>query len=108
MSKEVAIIGVGMADASKSPIPSWELFAKAAVEAMNDAGVDKSRIQALHLGNVYSAFTEAQINMSLLALCSMGIDSNIPCQRYETACASGSIALRQGYRNMLSAVCTTW
>lgn len=104
MSKGVAIIGVGMADGGKSSVPSWELFAGTAVDAIKDAGINKSQIEALHIGNVYSAFTEAQTNMAPLALASIGIDTNIPCQRYETACASGSIAFRQGYLNILSGI----
>jgi len=85
-------------------VPSWELFARAALEAIKEAGIDLTRIQALHLGNVYSSFTEMQTNMAPLVLSAIGINSPIPSIRYETACASASVAFRQGYLNILSGV----
>jgi acetyl-CoA C-acetyltransferase len=102
MSRKVAIIGVGMEKSGTSTLPSWQLFAKAAVAAARDAEIETSQIQALHLGNVYSAFTEAQTNMAPLALASIGIDTNIPSIRYETACASSSVAFRQAYFGILA------
>ncbi len=102
MTKRVAIIGVGMANSGTSTVPSWELFARAALEAIKESEIDLLRIQALHLGNVYSSFTEMQTNMAPLALSAIGIDNNIPSIRYETACASGSVAFRQGYLSILS------
>lgn len=102
MGHRVAIIGVGMTNSGKNPVPSWELFADAALEAIRETEIDQSEIQALHLGNVYSAFTEAQTNMAPLALSAIGIDSNIPSIRYEAACASSSVAFRQAYLSILS------
>ncbi len=102
MTKRVAVIGTGMAPAGTSPVPSWDLFAIAAREALAEAGVPLSRIEALHLGNVYSDFTEAQTNMGPKALTAMGAAHLIPSVRYEAACASGSIAFRQGYLSILS------
>jgi len=43
-----------------------------------------------------------QTNMAPLALASIGIDTHIPCMRYETACASSSVAFRQAYLGILS------
>lgn len=102
MSRRAAIVGVGMEKSGSASVPSWHLFATAALEAVNDAGVELSEIQALHLGNVYSSFTERQTNMAPLALAATGINTNIPCARYETACASSSVAFRQGYLGILS------
>lgn len=102
MSAKVAIIGVGMVQAGTSSMPSWELFARAALEALQDAEVDFSRVQALHLGNVYSAFTEKQTNIAPLTLSTIGKNVHIPSIRYETACASGGVAFRQGYLSILS------
>jgi acetyl-CoA C-acetyltransferase len=102
MGRRVAIAGIGMSNSGTSAVPSWELFAGAALEAIKEAEIDLLRIQALHLGNVYSSFTEMQTNMAPLALSAIGIDSNIPSIRYETACASGSVAFRQGYLSILS------
>ncbi|MFC2005934.1 hypothetical protein ACFLVG_03120 [Chloroflexota bacterium] len=102
MSSRVAIIGTGMTKSGISPVPSWLLFAEAALEAVNEAGVKLSDIQGLHIGNTYSAHTELQTNISPLVLSVLGIESNIPCTRYEAACCSASIAFRQGYLNILS------
>ncbi len=102
MNRRVAIIGVGMEKAGLGAVPSWNLFANAALSAINDAGIERWRIQALHIGNVYSSFTERQTNIAPLTLATIGIDTNIPSMRYEAACASGSIAFRQGYLGILS------
>jgi acetyl-CoA C-acetyltransferase/acetyl-CoA acyltransferase len=93
-----------MANSGTSLVPSWELFAAAALEAIKEAEIDLSKIQALHLGNVYSSFTEMQTNMAPLALSTIGIDTHIPSIRYETACASASVAFRQGYLSILSSL----
>ncbi len=90
MGRRVAVVGVGMAKSGASPVPSWNLFAGAALDAIKDAEIELSRIEALHLGNVYSSFSEMQTNMAPLALSAIGITKPIPSIRYETACASGS------------------
>jgi acetyl-CoA acetyltransferase len=64
--------------------------------------MELSRLEGFHLGNVYSDFTENQTNIAPKTLSALGIKNPIPCQRYETACASGSVAFRQGYLNILS------
>lgn len=102
MSKKVAIIGTGMTKSGTSPVSSWLLFADAAMEAVNEAGIELKDIQALHIGNTYSAFSESQTNISPLVLSTLGITNNIACTRYEAACCSSSLAFRQGYLNILS------
>jgi acetyl-CoA C-acetyltransferase len=102
MGRRVAIIGTGMAQAGRSPIPSWELFSAPALDAIEEAAVGLSDIEAFHFGNVYSAFTEMQTNMAPLALSTIGIPNDIASVRYETACASSSVAFRQGYLSILS------
>jgi acetyl-CoA C-acetyltransferase/acetyl-CoA acyltransferase len=91
-----------MARSGTSAVPSWDLFAGAALDAIKDADIELSKIEALHLGNVYSSFTEMQTNMAPLALSAIGIPNPIPSIRYETACASASVAFRQGYLSILS------
>lgn len=83
-------------------MPSWELFARAVLEALKDAKIDFSKIQALHLGNVYSSFTEKETNIAPLTLSTIGENVHIPSIRYESACASGDVAFRQGYSSILS------
>jgi acetyl-CoA acetyltransferase len=102
MGKKVGIIGTGMTKSGTSPVPSWVLFAEAALEAAKEANVKLTDLQGLHFGNAYSATTEQQTNISPLVLSALGIDTHIPCVRYEAACCSGSIAFRQGYISILS------
>ena len=102
MARRVGIIGTGMARSGTSAVPSWILFADAALEAVKEAGLKLGDIQGLHFGNAYSATTEFQTNISPLVLSVLGIENHIPCVRYEAACCSGSIAFRQGYLNILS------
>jgi acetyl-CoA C-acetyltransferase len=104
MKGRVGIIGTGMARSGTSPVPSWLLFAEAALEALKEAELNLSDIEGLHIGNAYSAFTENQTNLSPVILSALGVQNNIPCARYEAACCSGSIAFRQGYLNILSGV----
>ena len=104
MSNKVAVIGTGMTKSGTSPVPSWLLFAEAAKEAIAEAGIALTDIEALHVGNAYSAFSECQTNIAPLCLSSIGISTYIPSQRYEGACCSGSFAFRQGYLNILSGV----
>lgn len=102
MARRVAIIGTGMTIVGISKEPSWMLFADAALEAVREAGVELSDIQGLHFGNVGSTHIENQHNLAPLVLSVLGIETNIPCAKYEVACTSGSIAFRQGYLNILS------
>jgi acetyl-CoA C-acetyltransferase len=99
--RKVAIVGAAMAPVGKSSEPSWELFAGPALRAMRDADLDPARIEALHLGNVYSDFTENQTNTAPLVLSTIGL-RDIAAIRYETACASSSVAFRQGYLGIAS------
>jgi acetyl-CoA C-acetyltransferase len=102
MTRRVGIIGTGMARSGASDVPSWILFARAAKEAAAEAGIKLTDVQGLHYGNAYSVTTEQQNNISPLVLSVLGIENHIPCVRYEAACASGSIAFRQGYLNIMS------
>jgi len=102
MAARVAIVGVGMARVGKSAVPSWQLFADPARAAIADSGLDPDRVQALHLGNVYGSYAENQTNMAPLALSTLGLANGIASTRYESACASASVAFRQGWLGILS------
>ncbi len=91
-----------MARSGTSPVPAWVLFGDAALEAVNEAGLKVTDMQGLHFGNGCGANIEQQMNMSPLVLAVLGIETNIPCARYEAACCTGSAAFRQGYMNILA------
>lgn len=91
--REVAAIGVGMTKFGVSEKTCVEMFSEAAVEAVHDANIKLQDIQALFLGNVFGAFEEGQAVMAPFAASNIGLP-HIPATRFEGACASGAIAIR--------------
>jgi acetyl-CoA C-acetyltransferase len=91
--RRVAVIGVGITRFGQHDRTSAELFAEAAADAIVDADIPPSRIQALYYGNVTGGETERQLHMGPLAASALGL-SAIPTTRFETACASSHAAFR--------------
>ncbi|HXJ80286.1 MAG TPA: thiolase domain-containing protein [Candidatus Methylomirabilis sp.] len=91
--RRVAVIGVGMTKFGKHDRTSAELFAEAAADAIVDAGIAPSDVQALYYGNVTGGETERQLHMAPLAATTLGLPS-IPTTRLETACATSHAAFR--------------
>ena len=85
--RRVAVIGVGITRFGKHDRSSAELFAEAAADAIGDAGVSPSTIQALYYGNVTGGPGEHQLHMAPLAATVLGIPG-IPTTRFEAACAT--------------------
>src|SRR5688572_5153546 len=65
--RRVAVIGVGVTKFGKHDRTSAELFAEAGREAIADADIAPSRIQALYYGNVTGGEAERQLHTSPLA-----------------------------------------
>jgi acetyl-CoA C-acetyltransferase len=98
--REVAIIGVGMTKFGEL----WDqgirdVFAEAALKAMSNAGVDK--IDSLYVGCMSSGLYAYQEHLASLMADYIG-QKGIPATRVESACASGSIALRSGIMEVAS------
>ncbi len=98
--REVAIIGVGMTKFGEL----WEkslrqIFVEAALKAINDAGVD--HIDSMYVGSMTPALFVGQEHLSSLLADYLGC-TPIPAVRVESACASGGVALRQGYIEVAS------
>lgn len=91
--RRVAVIGVGMTKFGKHDCLSAELFARAAADAITDADIPASRIQALYYGNVTGGEAERQLHMGPLAATVLGLPT-IPTTRFETACATSHAAFR--------------
>ena len=91
--RQVAAVGVGMTKFGVSDKTSVEMFAQAALEAIDDAKIKTKDIQALFLGNVLGDFEEGQATMAPFAASYIGLP-HIPAIRFEGACASGAIAIR--------------
>jgi acetyl-CoA C-acetyltransferase len=102
MSRDVALIGVGMVKGGEH----WEkslrqIFVEAALGAIDDAGVD--HIDAMYVGCMSSGLFVGQEHLGSLLADYLGV-TPIPSTRVESACASGGLALRLGFIDVLSGI----
>jgi acetyl-CoA C-acetyltransferase len=77
------------------------MLREAGGNAIADAGIDKSRIQAAYIGNFNGAFFCNQNHFGAMVTEELGLQ-NTPSMRTEGACASGSLAFRVGYLSIAS------
>jgi len=101
--RRVAVIGVGMTKFGKHERTCAELFAEAAADAIQDAGVSPRAIQALYYGNVVGGEGERQLHMGPLAASVLGIPT-VPTTRFETACATSHAAFRHAVMEIAAGV----
>jgi acetyl-CoA C-acetyltransferase len=101
--RRVAVIGVGVTKFGKHERTSAELFAEAAADALLDAEVTPSAVQALYYGNVVGGETERQLHTGPQAASILGIPA-IPTTRFETACASSHAAFRHAVMEVAAGV----
>ena len=95
--RKVAVIGVGMTKFSgKQDKTCVELFAEAAMDAINESNLKPKDIQALFVGNVLGDFSEGQGQPQAFAADYIGA-FNVPANKYENACASASAAARDAF-----------
>ncbi len=94
--RDVAIIGIGHTKFGKADKNQLELFGDAAAEAMEDANVDRKEIEALYMGSVLPMFEEGQGMPQVYATSELGL-GHIPSTRFEGACASATVAIRDAY-----------
>ncbi len=102
--RRVGIIGAGMTKFGEH----WErgfrnLVVEAGMTAIKDAGVSGDRINAGYVGTMASGPLIGQEHIGALLADYMGLNP-IPITRVEGACASGSLALRQGFMAVASGV----
>lgn len=102
--RRVAIIGVGMTKFGEH----WEhgfrdLVIEAGVKAIEDAGLQGNEINAGYVGNMASGSLIGQEHVGALIADQIGLNP-IPVTRVEAACASGGVALRQGYMAIASGI----
>src|SRR2546428_1005037 len=88
-----AVIGVGVTKLGKHDRTSAELFAEAARDALADAELPQSAVQALYYGNVVGGEPEKQLHTGPQAASVLGIPT-VPTTRFEAACASSHAAFR--------------
>jgi len=95
--RKVAIAGVGETKFGPAQTKTnVEMFSEAAMDAMNEANVKPKDIQALFVGNALGGFEEGQQMVQSFIADNLGM-RNIPANRYDGACASGSMAVRDAF-----------
>jgi acetyl-CoA C-acetyltransferase len=98
--REVAVIGIGMTDFGEHwEVSLRDLFVKAALEAIKDAGVDK--LDSMYVGSMAPGLFTGQEHIGPLLADYLG-QKNLPATRVESACASGGLAFRQGFIEVAS------
>ncbi|MCI4398533.1 MAG: thiolase domain-containing protein [Acidobacteria bacterium] len=98
--RDVAIIGIGMTDFGELWNDSLrDLFVKAALDAINDAGVD--HVDSLVAGCMSPGLFAGQEHIGSLLADYLG-QGPIAATRVESACASGGLALRVGLMEVAS------
>jgi acetyl-CoA C-acetyltransferase len=91
----VSIIGIGKTKFGVFPDRSLKsLIAEAGKKALLDARIDASMIQAFYLGNFAATGFNRQNHVAPYAATAIGLP-NVPCTRFEAACASSGAALRE-------------
>ncbi|MDD5022550.1 MAG: thiolase domain-containing protein [Candidatus ainarchaeum sp.] len=94
--RDVAIIGVGMTSFGEHWSKGFrELVVEAGTNALKDAGISGEKVDAGFVGTMASGKLIGQEHIGALIADFMGLNP-IPITRVEGACASGSLALRQG------------
>jgi acetyl-CoA C-acetyltransferase len=98
--RKVAIIGVGCTKVDDHWGKSLRnLFADAALKALEDAGVE--RVDALYVGNMSSGFLQGQEHLGAFMADAIGMPG-IPAIKVEAACASGGVAVHEGFKAVVS------
>ena len=98
--REVAVIGVGMGKWGEL----WEkslrdVFVESALLAIQDSGVD--HIDSMYVGSMSPGLFVGQEHISAMLADYLGRNP-IPATRVESACASGGLAVRQGFIEVAS------
>jgi acetyl-CoA C-acetyltransferase len=95
--RKVVVVGVGETKFSGAQTrTNTELFAEAAMDALNSAGLKPRDIQALLIGNVLSDFEEGQQIVHAFIAESLGLP-HVATNIYDGACASSAVAIRDAF-----------
>jgi len=92
--RRVAVIGTGHSKfCFNSPKTAVEMLSEVAIDAINEANITPKDIQAINVGNVLGDFEEGQGMVQSFFANDIGC-FNVAASRFEGACASGSMAVR--------------
>ncbi|MDZ5810988.1 beta-ketoacyl synthase N-terminal-like domain-containing protein [Halorubrum sp. AD140] len=96
---DVRVAGVGLTRFGSHPDRAGrDLFAAAAERAFADAGVPREDVEELNYGNFMGAIAEHQGHQAPLMAEAAGV--RCPATRYESACASAGVAVREAVRTV--------
>jgi acetyl-CoA C-acetyltransferase len=104
LGRGVAMVGAGMSPFGIRPdVTNRELFAEAFLDmkASVDKGVDPQEIEALYVGNCGAEMWESQSVIGVLCASEIGLSPR-PALKVEDACASSSVAVREGIMGIAS------
>jgi acetyl-CoA C-acetyltransferase len=95
--KKVAVVGIGSTRFSgPQEKTEVELFAEAATDAIVASNLKPKDIKALFIGNALGDFEEGQGMLQAYAAADIGC-RYVPANRYEGACASASMAIKDAF-----------
>jgi acetyl-CoA C-acetyltransferase len=92
--REVAILGAAMTKFGISQKSNLEMFAEAGLEAIGQSNLEPKALQALFFGNCLGDFEEGQLHMAPFAHAELGLSMSSPATRFESACATATVAIR--------------
>lgn len=95
--RKVAVLGTGHTKfVFNSPKSGTELLAEASMEAILESNLTPGDIQAIFCGNVLGDFSEGQGMIQSFLADEIGC-RNVPASRFEGACASATMAIRDAF-----------
>jgi acetyl-CoA C-acetyltransferase len=102
--RDVAVIGVGLTRFGELWDKSFrQLITEAGSKAIFDSGIEGLEIDAMYVGSMSSGRFIGQEHIGALVADASGFSNlNIPSTRVEGACASGGLAVREGYLSIAS------
>ena len=102
--REVAIIGIGTTKFGELWDKSFrQLISEAGSKAIINAGISGTEIDALYIGSMSAGRFIGQEHVgALVADCAGFSHMHIPAIRVESACASGGLAISQGFFSVAS------
>jgi acetyl-CoA C-acetyltransferase len=104
--RDVAVIGVGLTKFGELWDKSFrQLISEAGAKAILDSGIAGTDIDAMYIGSMSSGRFVGQEHIGALVADASGFSHmHIPATRVEGACASGGLAVRQGYLSIASGI----
>jgi len=92
--RQVAILGVAMTRFGVSEKTNLEMFAEVGLHAIQKSNLEPRDMEALFFGNCLGAFEEGQLHMAPFAHSELGLPVSAPAVRFESACATATVAIR--------------